>query len=373
MNTLDSQQIQFIQNNINGNTTELALRGVPIFILDQIRSRQKAKNKLPSFYNNQDLIFPKPISIEQSSSEKTAIYKASIVSGNYGVDLTGGFGVDSLYLSNSFKKFKYNELDKELYDVAVYNFQKLNSKIITSNLEAEKLLEQETADLIYIDPSRRKNNNRVFLLEDCSPNLLNIYNTLKERSTQILIKLSPMVDIKELYRHFGNEIEIHCLQYQKEVKELLVLTNKKQKLVAANLDKDYKREFDASEIDPEIKQSGKFVFLPDKLFSKLGVSNLIANEINYYQPGKNINLFFGDNLNYDPDLGRFFKILDKQKANKSSLKKYLQGKNYSIVTRNYPEGSELIKNKYKVGESDKFFAFLIRAGIEKQLIIAERI
>jgi 16S rRNA G966 N2-methylase RsmD len=162
-------------------------------VADQWLSRQKAKNKLPSWYINEGVLFPPPLSVEQASSEITAHYKAQVFVANFGnkkcVDLTGGMGLDSWALSKVIESVTYIEQNADLAQVAAYNFDVLGQKNIEVLNENSTTLKQsfyEKNSNFYIDPHRRDNaKNKVFKIEDCEPNLLIIKHLLVGYKTSI--------------------------------------------------------------------------------------------------------------------------------------------------------------------------------------------
>ncbi|MBP5643927.1 MAG: RsmD family RNA methyltransferase, partial [Bacteroidales bacterium] len=173
---------QFIESHLNDDVRQLALQKFPddvdkTLVLNQIEARQLLSKKVPSWASNPDLLFPRHLSIEQCSSELTAKYKASIISGgDTFVDLTGGLGIDSYFLSEKFKTAYYVENQKELCDLAEHNFGVLGRKITVVNSDAETFLSKnQTFDLIFIDPARRDIYNRKMVsLHDCSPDVVHI-------------------------------------------------------------------------------------------------------------------------------------------------------------------------------------------------------
>ena len=152
----------FIEKHLKDDVRQLALQKFPddvdkMLVLNQIEARQLLSKKVPSWASNPDLLFPKHLSIEQCSSELTAKYKASIIEGgDTCVDLTGGLGIDSYFLSEKFKTSYYVENQKELCKLAEHNFDVLGRKIMVVNSDAESFLSKnQNFDLVFIDPARR--------------------------------------------------------------------------------------------------------------------------------------------------------------------------------------------------------------------------
>ena len=202
---LDTEIQSFITKNVGNDIAKLALVKNPfptmdwIEILNQIAGKTKAKDKLPTFFNTENIIYPSKISVEQTSSEKTAAYKATLVSGDNLIDLSGGFGVDDLYFSKRIKQVVHCEINLELSEIVKHNFESLqvtNIQCLTGDsLTILKSLNQKF-DWLYIDPSRRNEAiGKVFMLKDCLPNAPELLSTYFTYADNILIKTSPILDI----------------------------------------------------------------------------------------------------------------------------------------------------------------------------------
>ena len=199
-----------------------------IFLARQTEGRKIVATKLPSWAENMSILFPVKISLEQCSSEATALYKAGLVSGKSLVDLTGGFGVDCSFLSKNFKSTEYVEQNEELCDIARHNFNALGLNINVNNSESVEYLEgMSPVDCIYIDPARRDiKGKKTADLSLCSPNLLEIRDILLKKCNTLLIKLSPMFDISSALEVFPECKQVHVVSVKNECKELLLLIEK---------------------------------------------------------------------------------------------------------------------------------------------------
>ena len=173
---------EFIQQNLNKPLVETALLLCKHptldknYILHQINGLQKAKLKLPSFYENENIIYSSKLAMEQCSSEQTALFKSKLVKEKTVVDLTGGFGVDAYFFSKQFENVSYIEQNRELFEIVKNNFEVLNAPIQCYQTSCEEFLVKNTQifDLAYIDPSRRNENKRVFQLDECTPNIIEL-------------------------------------------------------------------------------------------------------------------------------------------------------------------------------------------------------
>ena len=224
----------FIRENENSDLPKLIMQKqhaeLPIQeIAEQIKSKRKAKVKLPTWYQTAGILYPPSLSIEQSSSEITAQYKIQQLSGKSALDLTGGFGVDSYYLTQKFKSLTYVEENEDLVAIVEHNFGVLNQGNITiHSLSAEKFLAENKNhfDLIYIDPDRRVGNKKARGFEDSKPDLLKLLPSLLRISDKIMVKASPMLDISLAISQLKTVEEVTVLAVANEVKELLFILGK---------------------------------------------------------------------------------------------------------------------------------------------------
>ncbi len=180
------------------------------------------------------LKIPSRLNLEQCSSSATSHYKASLIqkiigSGGNVADFTGGMGADCWAYSRICKSALYNEMNTELAAAVESNFQALGvSNVVFRDCElvpgrAGEILDGYRPDLIFMDPARRGNaGQKVFRLEDCQPNVLELKDELLGICPNLLLKLSPMADISLLCRQLGPEVrEVHCVGAGGECKELL--------------------------------------------------------------------------------------------------------------------------------------------------------
>src|SRR5690606_23976306 len=194
-------------------------------VLNQIEAKTNSKTKLPTWFNCENIIFQNKISVEQTSSEVTANYKSKLISGKNIIDLTGGFGVDCYYFSKVFEHVIHCEINSELSEIVKHNFKALKIDNITcyakDGLEVLKELDQKF-DWIYIDPSRRDSvRGKVFLLQDCQPDITTLLEEHLHYSDKILVKTSPIYDISVGISELKFIKNIHIVSLDNEVKEVL--------------------------------------------------------------------------------------------------------------------------------------------------------
>jgi hypothetical protein len=206
---LSSEIQSFISEHLQSDPNDLILKSIPFerkwhpLILNQIKSKKKAFKKLPEWFRSENIIYPPPIHIEQSSSETTAEYKSSLVRGASLIDLTGGFGVDCHYFSERVKAVWHCETNEELSMIAKHNADILGKTNIEF-LEGDgiSILKEmnRSFDWIYLDPSRRSSTKqKVFLLSDCEPNVRSFKNLFLKFAPHVMIKTSPLLDRERPY------------------------------------------------------------------------------------------------------------------------------------------------------------------------------
>ena len=204
--------------------------------VNSIESRRKLRDKVREWHDEPRLVFPLKLSAEQCSSSATGRYKAGLASRISGkeswaiADLTGGLGVDSWFFSQKAQRVLYNEMQEVLCRAAEHNFKVLEagnisvSNGIARQGDIEKILDGFNPDIVYMDPARRGEGGRkVFLIEDCTPDVLTLKDEIFVHTRHILLKLSPMADITMACSRLGSTCrEVHVVASGGECKELLI-------------------------------------------------------------------------------------------------------------------------------------------------------
>lgn len=374
LSVLLSPEIQtYIQQNTGMDVNKLALQKNPFpgidfkIILNQIEARTKSKEKLPTWFNAQNIVFPSKISVEQTSSEITAQYKSQLISGNSLIDLTGGFGVDDYYFSQKVKQLVHCEINAELSEIVQHNFQQLNcTNIKCFSGDSSGFLAQNTTkfDWIYIDPSRRNDaKGKVFLLKDCLPNVPDLLDFYFNYSERILIKTAPILDIAAGLSELKNVKEIHIVAVENEVKELLWIIEKDfQKSIlikSINITKSKIYSFDFQhnfESEPNYSLPQKYLYEPNSAIMKSGGFDAICSQFPLYKLHKNSHLYTSNEFIDFP--GRVFEIEQSFDYSKKSMKEFLEQKKANITTRNFPETVENIRKKWKIKDGGDCYCFL---------------
>ncbi|MEO8515938.1 MAG: class I SAM-dependent methyltransferase [Flavobacterium sp.] len=375
----------FINNSLNENFSKIALLKNPFpetiwtDILNQIASKSKSKEKLPTWFNQKNIIYPSKISIEQTSSEKTAQYKSEIVSGNSLIDLTGGFGVDDYYFAKKTSQVVHCELKPELSEIVKHNFDILKQENITcvqgdSSITLQNLNQQ--FDWIYIDPSRRSDaKGKVFMLQDCLPNVpenLEMYFLFSEK---ILIKTAPILDITAGLTELKNVKSIHVVAVHNEVKELLWEIEKDYqgqiliKTINFNKEKEEKFEFilHSEGSNSSYSLPKKFIYEPNSAILKSGAFELIAAHFKLEKLHQHSHLYTSSEILDFP--GRIFKIDSYFEYNKKGMKQFLENTKANITTRNFPETVENIRKKWKIKDGGERYSFFTTDANNRKIVL----
>ncbi len=379
---------EYIASNEHIDLQKLLLKhkeilGVPTaWIAQQILGRRKAKEKLAHWYNTPGIIYPPAINLEQCSSQATAKYKQGLVNGHHAADLTGGFGVDTFYLSQVFSIVDYIEPDEDLLKIAEHNHGLLGATNIRYyNKGAEDFLRENTMafDLLFSDPSRRSGSRKVVRLEDSVPNVVDLKSLLLKKALHVLIKSSPLLDLTHAYRAMKNVDQFIVLAIENECKELLIGLRheapKEPTIHAVDLDKEGEPTPFAFTWSQEKHARAHFslpltyLYEPHSAILKAGAFKLVGERYRLLKLAPDTHLYTSDDkVSEFP--GRMFKVVERVALDKKLKKKFDEGY-VNILTRNYPLSVEEIKKRTGLEEGGK--AYLICARAEKPVaILAER-
>lgn len=405
---------EFVLEHENDDTARLLLskerwKDIDIDLaVNTILSRRKLRDKVPAWYSHTGLVYPAKLSAEQCSSQDTAGYKAALAlrlhraspaapvkeaTGNgdlpltdlHIADLTGGLGVDSWAFSKVAGKVFYNEMDPALAHAARHNFLTLGASGISvhnSTLSpgtAAELLEGFRPGIVFLDPARRADDGKkVFLIEDCRPDVLGMKDELLEISKCLMVKLSPMADISMVAEKLGRQCsELHVVASGGECKELLAV-----------LDRDFHGECrivvcsDAGRADrgifsftrteeraaPAVFVSGEeeasrspFLFEPGKALLKSGAFNLISSRFGIKKLSRSTHLYLFDDGSTASELasyGKVFRILETFPVNGRNIREAGRKYPYAEVTaRNIRMSSEQLRSKLGVLSGDSIHIF----------------
>ena len=374
-NILNTGVQVFINNNLNTDILSVLLSR-PTFegisqkeLVQQLESKNKARTKLPTWYNSPGIFYPPKLHIEQTSSEITARYKSALVAGKTLADLTGGFGVDSYFFSQKISKIIHCELSAELSEIAAHNFSILGiSNVETHNADGIEFLKKHTQvlDWIYLDPGRRDDSrNKVYKLEDCTPNILLYLDLLFRHSKNILLKTSPLLDITAGLTALKGVQEIHVIAVQNEVKELLwVLKNqtvpRELPIKSINITNKGNEVFnfvweEEKQATSEFSHPLRYLYEPNAAILKTGAFKSLGVHLGIKKLQEHSHLYTSEELIEFP--GRTFEILEVIPYNNKNMRAF-KGVKANVTTRNFPESVSKLRKDYKIldgGEGYFFF------------------
>ena len=323
--------------------------------------RRKLRTKVPEWYAVPSLIYPFRLSGEQCSSSETAKYKAKVCGSSLTIaDLTGGMGVDAWAFAQVAKEVLYNEMQVELARATELNFKELgveNVRFRNARVEPGKVrevLDGFEPDVIFLDPARRAEDGRkVFLIEECQPDVLGLLPELSEASRYVLLKLSPMADITMACKRLGAHVkEVHVVAAGGECKELLFLLDRDWEGTPATFIVEggavMEIPGDAEEdIRLGMPRSGNWLFEPRKALLKAGAFGLPCGRFGMAKVGQHTHLYVGEAVPEElRPFGKVFEILEVMPLNNRTMKE--AGKRWpqaEVTARNVPMTSDLLRKK----------------------------
>ena len=369
------------------------------FMLQQIDGRQRTRDKLPTFAAIDDWWYPVRLSCEQCSSEATARYKAQLLSQNIQppftlTDLTGGYGVDTFFMSEQAAEANYVERNEELCRIVTHNFQETRPQVQIHNTDSIDYMKvMKTSDVIYIDPARRdQHGGKVFRLEDCEPNIVELLPTLTAKSKLLMIKLSPMLDITQALHSLQGRWDVHVVAVKNEVKEVLLLSNLSRyhsdttpkgyrrdtegMVYAINLpatdtfsfSREEEQDAQCQLFGPSHKQliePNNYLYEPNAAIIKAGAFKLVAERYGLCKMAQHTHLYITDHLVEDFP-GRVWQIVETNIKDTKNI-------SANIMTRNYPLTPEQLRKKLKIKDSDTYTIIGARLADKPTLFLCKKI
>ena len=425
----------FIRQHQDDDVRQLAFLGSKYpevdmpFALDQIRGRKMARVKLPRWASLEGIIYPPHISMEQCSSESTALYKAELAARLLGlpasssgtemkaeneiefVDLTGGFGVDFSYIAARLGvKSMYVERQAHLCEAAKENFGRLGLKnAIVKNGDGIEVLhsfhpkKKDAASdddslgitydqprsllktnlglkIIFIDPARRDDaGNKVVSLKDCTPDVTVLQEEMLSKADYVIIKLSPMLDWHRAISELSHVREVHIISVNNECKELLLVLsarnmgenlriyciNDAQSFVCDELD----MESSQVKIAPSTLEEMLYLYEPNASLMKAGCFGVLSDRYDARMLSKNSHLF----VSREPIAafpGRSFRIIAVSSFNKKELKRHLSGiTKANIATRNFPLSVAELRKRLKLKDGGETYIFATTLSDESHVLM----
>lgn len=367
---------QAIKENLERDPLRIALDGKLPYareVATQVKYLQRAKRKLPRLYAACGIIPQR--AFEQSSSEECA--SAKRIGGESLLDLTCGLGMDAAALAGRFKRVVALERDQVLASVTRENMRRMGiENVEVVNASAEEYLAhcEEHFDWIYVDPDRRtEKGERVFKLEDCSPNVLALMPHIKRVGEHLAIKNSPLFDVEEAFRLFPDG-SVEVVSLHDECKEVMIYLAGGEPTLSATAVGRGRVEFRRAELTsvttPEefAKDEYRYLVVPDVSLQK---ARIVANALQGVADVWSNNSFgFARELPEDV-LGRVERVERIEIFDIKSLKRELKGKGVDIILRDFPMGvDELRKRTASRSGNEKRIALTRIAGKSYTIYLA---
>ena len=314
------------------------------------------------------------VSTENDTNKSSQNTACRVSTGNHRImaDLTGGFGIDTLFFSNLFETCHYVEPQRQLCDILSHNLKLLQSETVQIHQTTMEdfIQDMEPVDFLYLDPSRRNvQGSRVVSLEDCTPNMVQYKDVLLQKAKKVMLKLSPMLDIKRALAQLPETNEIYVLAVNGECKELLLLLDVGvQKLLqyhAVNLWLDgnsmmevcfdFTDEEEQNAIPKFDSQVGQYLYEPNAAILKAGAFKSLATHFGLNKLHPHTHLYTSDSLIKEFP-GRIFRVQNiySYKDAKTALKTIRKA---NVTVRNFPQSADELKKSLKLGDGGEVYIF----------------
>lgn len=382
MNQISPETQTFIREHRQDDVRALALQANKYPQVDmaeavvQIAGWQIAEKKVPLWARTEGILYPRHLSMEQCSSEVTARYKASLVSGESLADLTAGFGVDCSFMARNFNRVIYVEKQEILCDLARHNFPLLGlSRIQVCQADGVEYLRQmEPVDCLFLDPARRDSHGgKTVAISDCEPDVCALESLLVEKGQYVLVKLSPMLDIGTALRELKYLRKIHIVAVNNECKELIAVLKKPSdntyssdnevrifceqtvnNLLTTPFSFTLSEEKNAACTWAEEVED--YLYEPGASLLKAGPYRLLSERYGVRKLQVNSHLYTSFHEVDFP--GRRFRVLEVSDFGKKNLKQFLQGiEKANLTVRNFPTSVVELRKKLKLKEGGDLYLF----------------
>lgn len=348
-------------------------------LAQQLDGRRRVKTKLPLWYDTKEILFPPKLNLEQTSSVLTAHYKASLAIGDALLDMTGGFGIDSYYFAKVIKHVTHVEMNEELSAFAKANFKTLQASNVSAvKGDSTEFLQNYVGhiDTIYLDPARRDTHKgRVYKLTDCVPNVPEHLDVLLSKSSRIIVKTSPLLDITVGLSELRNVCQIHIVAVKNEVKELIWVLEpniaETIECVTVNLKSDTQEKtmfslYDALDTKPQYSLPETYLYEPNASLMKSGAFNWISSHFGVFKLHQHTHLYTSQHLIGFP--GRAF-VIEGILAFDKKLRKHLDLVKANITTRNFKLSVSELRKRLNIKEGGDTYLFFTTDLNNKQIVL----
>lgn len=385
---------RFIRDHASDDLPRLLLSaarypGIDVpFAVEQIACRRQIRDKLPSWYACEELVFPAKIAAEQCSSESTALYKQRLIErGQHVYDLTGGLGIDTYFLSRKAASVVYIERFPAYCEAARHNFEVLGADNIRIRQgDSTRILPKlPPIDVFYLDPARRgEGNRRVFALQDCEPDLPALLPLLWEKAPKVIAKLSPMVDLHHTLALLPQTTAVHVLSVRNECKELLFVLEREAPVVSPPIHcihfnsrgQEESYTFTLAEehetvVEPA-RAVGRFLYEPNASLLKAGAFKSIAHRLGVAKLHTSSHLYTSDSA-VTTFPGRIFAVEEVIPFSGKSLKNLFKTLPQAHITvRNFPLSVEEVRKRLKIKEGGDIYLFATTLSSGEKVLIRGR-
>lgn len=356
------------------------------FVVQQIEGLRQALVKWPTLAEMEGYWFPPKLNREQSSSEATARLKADLFvkEGMRVADLTGGMGIDATFFALKGAEVDYCEVDTTLCQLMLHNSQALGlTAVHCHHVDSMEWLAQGNAhyDLLFVDPARRDaQGERVVAFEACTPNLLNHLPMLRACCGRLVVKASPMIDLKAAVAQLGEVGEVHILSLNGECKEVLFVCEPhvgEPQVVCHLLGRRPSRhsflpsEEQASESHC-CTSVGSYLYDPDPALMKAAPYRLLCHWYGVAMLAHNSHLYTNETLITDFP-GRVFRVIGELPPNRKTVAKLIADRKAHVVVRNYPLAAADLQRKLGLQEGGTKFVIATTVGTQRVCLLCERV
>lgn len=386
---IDAPTLRFIEENARADVRSLALQARKFPDVDmaeavtQIAGRQVAEAKIPSWYRTPGLLYPRHLSMEQCSSEATALYKAGLVQGDTFADITGGFGIDCSFLSRRFRRADYVERQAELCDLARHNFPLLGLEIGVHHQDGiDYLKAMRPVDCLYLDPARRDGHGgKTVAISDCEPDVSAWEDLLVTKARTVLVKLSPMLDLSLALKTLRHVCEAHVVSVNNECKELLLLLRKTsaspeipihcEHITGSSVHQHFifSQAQERNSGCPPAHEIGTYLYEPNASILKAGAYRSLTQAYPVQKLHPSSHLYTSDSL-IDDFPGRRFRVEAVSGFGKKELKTFLQDiEKANLTIRNFPSSVAELRKRLRLKEGGEDYLFATTLTDERKVLI----
>lgn len=390
---MDRTTLTFAREHIHDDTAQLLLASARYPDVDmrtavqQIEGMRTAAAKWPSLLEYEEFAYPPRLNCEQSSSEATARYKAAqlVAEGAYVADLTGGMGVDTLWMASRAAKVTYLEQNASLCALMQHNLSATGcTNVHCETTDCMDWIEKhgDFFDLIYVDPARRdRHGHRVYALEDCTPDILQHKALIMSRCRKLAIKASPMIDVQQAIRQVDSVTDVYLIAVQGECKEIVLVCQPTEKTVTRHCvdiraDRTdvwrFTAEEEAAAEGHYCQAVGSYLYEPNAAIMKGGPFKLISQQLHVEQLDVNSHFYTSDRM-VEGFPGRRFRVKGTVKLNRQAVKRAVPEGCGHVVSRNYPVDAARLQQQLGLREGGTRYLIATTAAGCKCGLLCERI